>query len=205
MDPTVTIPYWDWTRQRAVGSAPFIADLMGGDGRPSDGRLTTGPFRAGKWKITVTDMAGMPSYLTRFMGSGTDLLGAARVSRILDVVPYDAAPWNFRTDAARSFRAALEMGPHNFVHNWIGGNMAMASSPNDPIFFLHHAMFDRCGPVGSLSTPQEATCRSPAARAATTSTIPCGPGGPRRTRQPRAASCAIARSVTATTTRRCGR
>ncbi|MFM8251366.1 MAG: tyrosinase family protein [Planctomycetota bacterium] len=32
---------------------------------------------------------------------------------------------------------------HNDVHNWIGGDMRTGASPNDPVFFLHHANIDR--------------------------------------------------------------
>lgn len=32
---------------------------------------------------------------------------------------------------------------HGRVHLWIGGNMSASSSPNDPLFWLHHANLDR--------------------------------------------------------------
>jgi hypothetical protein len=32
---------------------------------------------------------------------------------------------------------------HNLVHRYCGGNMLRMTSPNDPIFFLHHASIDR--------------------------------------------------------------
>ena len=32
---------------------------------------------------------------------------------------------------------------HNRVHLWVGGSMSPISSPNDPIFFLHHCNVDR--------------------------------------------------------------
>ncbi|KAB5582992.1 hypothetical protein GE09DRAFT_1211606 [Coniochaeta sp. 2T2.1] len=37
-----------------------------------------------------------------------------------------------------------ERGPHAYCHNGIGGAMAdVASSPGDPIFFMHHTYVDR--------------------------------------------------------------
>ena len=37
----------------------------------------------------------------------------------------------------------LENGPHAAVHGSISGDMISMCSPNDPIFFLHHAQVDR--------------------------------------------------------------
>ena len=32
---------------------------------------------------------------------------------------------------------------HDGVHGWMRGDMGVMSSPNDPIFFMHHAQIDR--------------------------------------------------------------
>ena len=32
---------------------------------------------------------------------------------------------------------------HNLVHHWVGGNMLRMTSPNDPVFFMHHDAIDR--------------------------------------------------------------
>ena len=32
---------------------------------------------------------------------------------------------------------------HNRVHQWVGGSMGPGTSPNDPVFFLHHCNIDR--------------------------------------------------------------
>lgn len=42
----------------------------------------------------------------------------------------------------RAFQAELE-GLHGLVHNAVGGTMATASSPADPLFWLHHSFVDR--------------------------------------------------------------
>ena len=47
-----------------------------------------------------------------------------------------------------SFRNELEgwlaaVANHNRVHMWVAGSMASGTSPNDPIFFIHHCNIDR--------------------------------------------------------------
>lgn len=66
---------------------------------------------------------------------------------------YDAAPWDessvrFR-NKAEGFEDPLDRPAaerpwmHNRVHVWVGGEMAPASSPNDPVFWLNHCNIDR--------------------------------------------------------------
>ena len=146
IDPGVTLPYWDWTRDQSYTGAPWTDDLMGGNGRLSgDGQVMTGPFAysTGNWPIVVKDKPEDPAFLQRFFLDPSFLPGRRGVGRILRRIPYDASPWDFGTDPRGSFRAALEEGPHNRVHLWVGGNMVSGASPNDPVFFLHHAMVDR--------------------------------------------------------------
>lgn len=42
-----------------------------------------------------------------------------------------------------SFQTTVEGVVHGSVHNAVGGDMASASSPADPLFWLHHANLDR--------------------------------------------------------------
>ncbi len=64
---------------------------------------------------------------------------------------YDESPWydDMRTTAAQRarvdalFRFRLEYDLHNLVHRYVGGDMALAASPNDPVFWLHHCNIDR--------------------------------------------------------------
>ena len=71
----------------------------------------------------------------------------------LAVPVYDANPWEvviYPPTGYQSFRDQLEgwlYGPapqlHNRVHVWVGGSMLPMTSPDDPVFFLHHANVDR--------------------------------------------------------------
>lgn len=153
VDSSVTVPYWDWTRDRTTASAPWTADLLGGNGRGTDHRVTTGPFAyvSGHWSIKVgfTD----EKFLTRDLGRARDPIALPTrrelESALADPV-YDVSPWD--STVTRGFRNKLEgwgtgrgsvaWRNHNRVHRWVGGAMLGGASVNDPVFWLHHAFVD---------------------------------------------------------------
>ncbi|NUS14292.1 MAG: tyrosinase family protein [Streptomyces sp.] len=153
IDPGVSIPYWDWTVDNKTTSALWAADFMGGNGRDSDGQVMTGPFAygTGDWPITygVTD----EKYLTRNMGRPDRPIALptkAEVDSALAIATYDTSPWNSAA-STQGFRNRMEGWTvsetkggflHNRVHQWVGGHMVGAASPNDPVFWLHHAFID---------------------------------------------------------------
>ena len=54
------------------------------------------------------------------------------------------------------FSNFLEREPHNRGHGWIGGDMGNPMiSPNDPIFWMHHAQIDRIWSVWQTRNPGE--------------------------------------------------
>ncbi|MGN5378665.1 tyrosinase family protein [Streptomyces lasalocidi] len=153
VDASVTVPYWDWTRDRTANSLPWTDDLLGGTGRRSDRQVMTGPFayRAGHWRLNerVTDV----QYLTRDLGrarSPIQLPTGDELDFALADAVYDVWPWN--STVTEGFRNKLEgwgkgrgsvsWHNHNRVHHWVGGVMLGAASPNDPVFWLHHAFVD---------------------------------------------------------------
>jgi len=153
VDSSVTLPYWDWTRDRKTTSAPWTADLLGGNGRRSDLRVTTGPFayKEGNWTIRVGVTEG--EFLTRDLGRRADPIGLPAKKDLewaLKEPAYDVAPWD--STVTRGFRNRLEgwgtgrgsasWRNHNRVHRWVGGVMLSAASVNDPVFWLHHAFVD---------------------------------------------------------------
>ncbi|PBC63659.1 tyrosinase [Streptomyces sp. Tue6028] len=153
VDPSVSVPYWDWTRDRTAKSVPWTEDLLGGTGRRSDRQVMSGPFAHvhGKWTIKegVTDGA----YLTRELGrprKPIQLPTRNELNSALDDGVYDTAPWN--STSTRGFRNKIEgwgsgsgssaWRNHNRVHRWVGGHMLGGASVNDPVFWLHHAFVD---------------------------------------------------------------
>lgn len=141
----VAMPYWDWTAQ------PFPPGL-GDNGNPAQNwRVTTGPFAA--WVSVVYDtrtgtFLQRPGIIRQFGSAAPNLPTAAQVAGALNQQAYDAAPWN--QNSTTGFRNWSEgwtgnPGPalHNRVHEWTGGDMRLATSPNDPIFWFHHCNVDR--------------------------------------------------------------
>ncbi|HEX8884204.1 MAG TPA: tyrosinase family protein [Noviherbaspirillum sp.] len=81
-----------------------------------------------------TDPANKPLYVPR---AGTNVYNA------LTLAPFASSVWNFQRGTTNAFEPQFESAPHNPVHNLIGNVMATMQSPNDPIFYLHHANVDR--------------------------------------------------------------
>lgn len=65
------------------------------------------------------------------------------VAASLTLAPFQNSVTNFQRGTANAFEPSIESLPHNQVHNLIGDIMASFQSPQDPIFWLHHANIDR--------------------------------------------------------------
>lgn len=158
--PSIAVPYWDWTD----GSTPLTAAFLGGDGDPNkDYEVVDGAFTMDTWTLRIVDGPGMSTVLKRRFGWDLDasnkpiqikLPDAAAQDRALKIRWYDASPWDRTAPPTDSFRQAAERDLHNLVHRYVGGvwpkagafdfgTMMQMSSPNDPVFWLHHCNLDR--------------------------------------------------------------
>ena len=159
-DPNMGLPYWDWATDAALAdpatSAVWGNDLLGGNGNP----VTTGPFASGMW--TIINGTGNPAGpLIRAFGASPaapTLPTQANVIDALNETPYDSSPW--RATSSPSFRNRSEgwiSGPqlHNRVHVWVGGSILPGTSPNDPVFFLHHCFVDKMWADWQAQHPSE--------------------------------------------------
>lgn len=160
-DPNLTLPYWDWTKDQSAADPgfPFTTEFLGGDGagNPND-KVTTGDFaQAAGWTLNC-DEEGF-GYLRRYFGGdGPGLPTPGSVQTALSITPYDSSPWNINSGSATSFRNTLEgwvgtRAIHNAVHRWVDGSMQPGTSPNDPVFFLHHCNVDRLWAVWEQKNP----------------------------------------------------
>jgi tyrosinase len=158
------------TAPQAPGN-PWTDDFMGGSGDPNNAyHVTTGPFAGaqGHWPLTLfdtldpTNREPQDPFLRRDFGTiaGAEQLPTAdAVAGCMQEMPYYVAPWmafgdmgNMADPTRPSFCNRLEGwygrgSIHNRVHLWVGGqasgSMVWMSSPNDPVFFLHHCNIDR--------------------------------------------------------------
>ncbi|KAM7211737.1 hypothetical protein V8F06_012870 [Rhypophila decipiens] len=152
-----TAMYWDWVADSNDPANAAVWDPVTGFGGNGGGTGNTGnfagPIKDGPFKDfrplysgTALEQHG----LCRAWSQGNpanddkDLFGHRYTPQIVAEV--------LATDSSYdAFREALEGGPHQAVHFGIAigngrgriGDMVPSSSPNDPIFFLHHTQVDR--------------------------------------------------------------
>ncbi|MEO0637379.1 MAG: tyrosinase family protein [Pseudomonadota bacterium] len=136
-----------------VTAPPFGFDI-------TDNSLLNDPavFNDPKMWITVDNMGHQNGFLRRTLGRGTDAAGnpiaptlpttADVTNAVMNIPQYDDGNWDELSSDGGSFRCVLEgfagpSGLHNRVHQWVGGSMGPGTSPNDPVFFLHHCNVDR--------------------------------------------------------------
>jgi tyrosinase len=161
IDASITIPYWDWTEDAAsspTASSLWAPDFMGGNGlEVDDWRVQDGPFafQGGNWNIPKHHDG--PALRRHFGKTQPTLptkedLALALAEPFYDSPPYNSSPFTLgfrnriegwitqRGDSRVKFPGSQL---HNRVHLWVGGSMEPMTSPNDPVFFLHHCFVDK--------------------------------------------------------------
>ncbi len=154
--PDVTLPYWDWASDAALPdpatASVWTSDLMGGNGDPNnDWLVTTGPFAynpsdPNSWYIVDQNGNNLGGLKRQFGQQSSGLPPQDEVDATLAQLPYDQSPWD--GSDGQDHRNMLEgwyqcCHLHNQVHLWVGQTMLPMTSPNDPVFFLHHCNVDR--------------------------------------------------------------
>lgn len=129
----VTVPYWDWTLDRnAIEKAPvWDKNAFGSNGREEDGCLADGVLAFQRSRFP-TDHCIRRRWTFHETDGPFIVISRERINQIL-----------VKSDSYEMFRHTLEMAPHGNIHSLIGGDMMSFYSPNDPIFFLHHAFMDK--------------------------------------------------------------
>jgi tyrosinase len=143
-DTNFRIPYWDWNTD---------AELPNPTTSPLWDMTNMGQFIGPSWPVRVAMNPTTGNIelvderpLERALGGGT-LPSRNRVRSVVrDQVVYDMSPFNSSSPGGARNPIEGWVGAaaiHNSVHIWVGGDMELSSSPNDPVFFLHHCNVDR--------------------------------------------------------------
>lgn len=124
VDPTLTVPYWDWTAAQQQAISAWLTSF----------RPTINIPRPGPGRVRVTRAPGTLGFdLAAVVGGNVD----SNAPALADVLQ--------RSDYTE-FATGLE-SIHDLVHVWVGGRRGTMSSlptaPADPIFWMHHANIDR--------------------------------------------------------------
>lgn len=127
IDPSITLPYWDWSSDASDTMSSSIWDTFG---RSSPGQcLRDGAFS--QWRVTTP----WPHCLVRAVNPGRRELSFAPHGILNQLI-------EGRPDFP-DFAQTLEFGPHAQAHFSVGGDFAVMYSTNDPLFYLHHAYVDK--------------------------------------------------------------
>jgi tyrosinase len=149
------LPFWDWTSNPTMPAVFTSAKLP--NGKPNALFVDDQDFGQ-SWKRTWPAKKPMPA----------NIVGHAVLQEILNSADYEEfgtsrpqgqnntnPSWVLKRTGVQG---VLEGTAHNNVHNNIGGWMPSASSPRDPIFFMHHCNIDRIWAVwnslGNENSPE---------------------------------------------------
>lgn len=140
-DADFTLPYWDWS---SFSDAPDPAlstvwnpEYIGGSDGTLPGTTTgrpipDGPFRSLRAHY-LDDHPIRRGFVSGRSGSIRAVINATVVEELIRRNDWTWGDFSDGVEAA-----------HNVIHNDIGGDMFLtANSPNDPVFYLHHAFVDK--------------------------------------------------------------
>lgn len=159
--PGVTLPYWDWAGHPAALARLFTPEFLSElrDGAPAP--LQNGVLRATvptaerpPWWPDGAEGFAVHGLLTG--GWGETLQRGSQgvpwppsaaalqdLENYLGPAPDEVHPLWFFWSVLEQGSLQITRATHNRGHNFIGGHMATGYSPNDPVFWLHHANVDR--------------------------------------------------------------
>jgi tyrosinase len=137
LEPTVTLPWWDWTSAAShttgIPAAYAVADVDG-----AANPLAGGPVDA---LATQQGGQGAPTQTSRDPGNPAELPDAAWIEQLLQMSDF------------LDFQQQLE-NVHDEVHVWVGGTVGeIPFAAYDPVFFAHHVMIDRLWRLWQLRHP----------------------------------------------------
>jgi hypothetical protein len=158
VDPDVVIPYWDWTDHKGTQTL-FGEGLLGQFVNNPDFQVDSDLH----YFFNNPQFLHFGKTVTRnFDSRGPDDVSLAElatqndISALLNVPVYGAL-------RPSDFYGILEQGNrmHGNGHVWVGGSMLPMSSPNDPVFWMHHANVDRLWAIWQMKNSRAASASGP--------------------------------------------
>ncbi|KAJ9468938.1 Tyrosinase [Diplonema papillatum] len=125
----ITLPYWDSEKDAGSenSSSPLRCDTFGRSTAVNgSGCVTEGIGAYPDWKV-----AGGGCLVRAFHPEFAFIGEPSLASRIMSQSSY------------ADYRYSIEGAPHSAPHVFVGGHMARSSSPEDPLFWIHHCNLDR--------------------------------------------------------------
>nr|XP_036582174.1 uncharacterized protein CTRU02_07740 [Colletotrichum truncatum]KAF6790834.1 hypothetical protein CTRU02_07740 [Colletotrichum truncatum] len=152
---TGPMTYWDWTLDSDdMSKSPvFSTDattgfggngLNGGLTSPSRPNplvmcVTEGAF--GNFTVSYFNTALRAHCLNRGFNNGLGVDNGKFQGKLYS--PEKIAEITGNSHNFSTFATVLENEPHGAIHQSVGGDLIPSTSPNDPLFFLHHVQIDR--------------------------------------------------------------
>jgi hypothetical protein len=138
-DDNFALPYWDWSKNDS------LSDLFWGGGNPLDDPPAKMPPPFGR-SIKQGEKIDPDDF--------NEFVAPKVIKGLLDIPDFQTFGGGKVAMPGPPVQAGeLEGTPHNFIHNWVGGDMGTGASPTDPIFWLHHCNVDRLWTEWSLRHP----------------------------------------------------
>lgn len=147
------LPYWDWSQPEEAAdpavSTVWGPDYLGGSAHEPDSNNTTtsssngapipnGPFH-GTFAHYLDNHPVRRGFNSSRSGSMRPLVNSSTLAALIHrpvVADSDWTSWGAFSDAVET--------AHNRLHADVGGDMFVTrTSPNDPVFYVHHAFVDR--------------------------------------------------------------
>ncbi|KXN72124.1 Di-copper centre-containing protein, partial [Conidiobolus coronatus NRRL 28638] len=142
VDPSVIVPYWDWTidSQAPHLSPVFTNEYFGGNGNSNNNFAIQDGFMA-NWSANYPNKHAIARNFQQSVNGS--YVNSNEIAALPSSILMDSIINNNKIFSSFAFNAELY---HGYLHYAIGGDSAEMSkhySPNDLIFFLHHGYVDR--------------------------------------------------------------
>lgn len=148
--------YWDWTQDtKGLRLSAVMAPEHGFGGDGSQTRTEIGPDGSKLQCVSDGPFANLrPEWLCtspwEIVGGGhcffrnlPEVSEPDAFARMATTIEPESIAILQQIDNWADFKRDLEGGPHGTIHASLGGEMNPTTSPNEPLFFLHHPQIDR--------------------------------------------------------------